>query len=104
MKTYKLKEKDYFDKNDIEIEMTKEVETIVQAKTEVLTVRQIKEKIEKVKAEKALVVERYDKEIDELKNILVDLKVDKVEIKVFKLPKKMLDNEAPAVDSPADSQ
>lgn len=83
MKTYKLNKKDYFDKDDIEIVMTKTITQPEVVKEETLTVRDIKAKIEKVKAEKELVVGRYNDEIEELKNILVDLKVDKVEIKKF---------------------
>jgi len=84
MKTFKIKDKDYYATDEIEIEMTKVVAPAVQeiTKTETLTVKQIKEKIDKVKLEKKLVEERYQAEIDELKDMLDVLKVEN-----FKLTK-----------------
>jgi hypothetical protein len=95
MKTFKIKQQDYYRTEDIEIEMTKVVAPAVQeiVKTETLTVGQIKEKIEKVKEEKRLVMERYDAEIDELKEMIDTLKVDKVKLKVF-VPPPMIKNDS----------
>jgi hypothetical protein len=93
MKTFKIKQKDYYSTDAIEIEMTKVVAPAVEevTKTETLTVGQIKEKIEKVREEKRIVVERYDAEIDELKDMLDTLKVDKV--KILKQPQPAFSKE-----------
>lgn len=82
-KKFKIKKQDYYNKDEIQIEISEEIVTPVEVKKTFVSVANIKDTITFLKEKKKRIMEEIDMEIKQNQDIL-DLmqdKIDEVEIK-----------------------
>lgn len=81
-KEIKLGNKDYYDKNEVEIVITETITPAVQVVEEVWTVAKINTKIKRINQQ----IDELKEKRDNLKKLLDDSKADQVKIKERPLP------------------
>lgn len=81
-KKYKIKDQDYYEKGDIQIEISEEIVTPVRTETKTVTVASIENTITFLKSKKENLIAEIDAEIKENQDILDKMqdKIDEIEI------------------------
>jgi hypothetical protein len=82
-KQFKIKEQDYYSKDDIQIEISEEISTPVEMRKTFVSVSNLKQTIAFLKEKKKKTVSEIEAEIQENQDVLdkMKLKIDEIQVK-----------------------